>query len=67
MDSAFRALSDPTRRRILALLGERERTVNEIVAEFDISQPAISRHLALLREAGLVTSVRLTEPPPNAD
>jgi ArsR family transcriptional regulator len=58
MDGAFRALSDPTRRRILALLGERERTVNEIVDQFDLSQPAISRHLAVLREAGLVSSVR---------
>jgi ArsR family transcriptional regulator, arsenate/arsenite/antimonite-responsive transcriptional repressor len=58
MDNAFRALADPTRRRILQLLGERERTVNEIVAEFEISQPAISRHLAVLREAGLVTAVR---------
>ena len=58
MDRAFKALSDPTRRRILALLGERERTVGELVACFDVSQPAISRHLAVLRDAGLVTSLR---------
>jgi DNA-binding transcriptional ArsR family regulator len=58
MDTAFKALSDPTRRRILSLLGERERTVNEIVAEFSLSQPAISRHLGVLREAGLVSAVR---------
>jgi DNA-binding transcriptional ArsR family regulator len=58
MDTAFKALSDPTRRRILSLLGDRERTVNEIVAEFSLSQPAISRHLGVLREAGLVTAVR---------
>jgi ArsR family transcriptional regulator len=57
-DSAFKALSDPTRREILRLLGERDRTAGEIVACFSVSQPAISRHLAVLRHAGLVTAVR---------
>jgi DNA-binding transcriptional ArsR family regulator len=57
-DPAFKALSDPTRREILRLLGERERTAGEIVARFDVSQPAISRHLAVLRTAGLVTATR---------
>jgi DNA-binding transcriptional ArsR family regulator len=57
-DSAFKALSDPTRREILRLLGERELTVGEIVERFEISQPAISRHLAVLRAAGLVTALR---------
>jgi DNA-binding transcriptional ArsR family regulator len=57
-DSAFKALSDPTRREILRLLGERELTVGEIVERFEISQPAISRHLAVLRAAGLVSALR---------
>jgi ArsR family transcriptional regulator, arsenate/arsenite/antimonite-responsive transcriptional repressor len=57
-DRAFKALSDPTRRRILALLSERERTVGELVTEFDISQPAVSRHLGVLRAAGLVRAER---------
>jgi len=57
-DSAFKALADPTRREILRLLGDRERTAGEIVDRFDVSQPAISRHLAVLRNAGLVTAVR---------
>lgn len=58
MDGAFKALADPTRRKILTLLGERERTVNEVCEHFAISQPAISRHLAVLREAGLVSAER---------
>jgi ArsR family transcriptional regulator, arsenate/arsenite/antimonite-responsive transcriptional repressor len=57
-DSAFKALSDPTRREILRLLGERDRAAGEIVERFDVSQPAISRHLAVLRGAGLVTARR---------
>lgn len=57
-DSAFRALSDPTRRSILRMLGEREMTVGEIVDQFAISQPAVSRHLAVLRQAGLVQAAR---------
>lgn len=58
MDTAFKALADPTRRKILGLLGERSRTVNEICDFFEITQPAISRHLAVLREAGLVRAER---------
>ena len=57
-DPAFKALSDPTRREILRLLGERDLTVGEIVERFAISQPAISRHLAVLRSAGLVSALR---------
>jgi len=49
------AIADPTRRRIVELLAERERTAGELVAEFDLSAPAISQHLKVLREAGLVT------------
>jgi DNA-binding transcriptional ArsR family regulator len=48
------ALADPTRRRIVELLAEEEYTAGEIVEEFDMSAPAISQHLKLLREAELV-------------
>jgi DNA-binding transcriptional ArsR family regulator len=49
------AIADPTRRRIVELLAEGERTAGELVDEFDMSGPAISQHLKVLREAGLVT------------
>jgi DNA-binding transcriptional ArsR family regulator len=52
----FRALADPTRRDILALLRERKHTVGEIAANFSTSRPAISKHLRILRSAGLVVS-----------
>ena len=48
------AIADPTRRRIVELLARRERTAGELVAAFDLSAPAISQHLNVLREAGLV-------------
>jgi len=48
------AIADPTRRRIVELLTVRERTAGELVEEFDLSAPAISQHLNVLREAGLV-------------
>ncbi len=51
---AFRAIGDPTRRAILDLLSERERSVSELVERFHISQPALSQHLRVLRDAGLV-------------
>jgi len=50
------ALADPTRRRIVELLAERDRTAGELVEEFDVSAPAISQHLNVLREAGLVVT-----------
>ncbi|MEO5885239.1 MAG: metalloregulator ArsR/SmtB family transcription factor [Candidatus Limnocylindrales bacterium] len=50
----FDALGDPQRRTILRLLGEGERSVGELAAALPISRPAVSRHLRLLREAGLV-------------
>jgi DNA-binding transcriptional ArsR family regulator len=50
------AIADPTRRRIVELLAVRERTAGELVGEFDLSAPAISQHLNVLREAGLVTT-----------
>ena len=51
---AFTALADPTRRRIVEMLADGERTAGEIVARFDMTAPAISQHLKMLREAGLV-------------
>ena len=51
---ALEALSDPTRRRIVELVAERERSAGEIAREFSISRPAVSRHLRVLREHGLV-------------
>ena len=54
----FRALSDGTRQQILELLEARELNVNEIVSNFSLAQPTISRHLAVLRSADLVQSER---------
>jgi DNA-binding transcriptional ArsR family regulator len=50
------AIADPTRRRIVELLASRDRTAGELVEAFDLSAPAISQHLNVLREAGLVTT-----------
>ena len=50
------AIADPTRRRIVELLAVRERTAGELVQAFDLSAPAISQHLNVLRDAGLVTT-----------
>lgn len=50
------AIADPTRRRIVELLAQRDRTAGELVEEFDLSAPAISQHLNVLREAGLVST-----------
>ena len=55
MDS-ITALADPTRRRIVELLAVRDRTAGDLVKEFDMSAPAISQHLNVLRAAGLVVS-----------
>ncbi|NNE45186.1 MAG: metalloregulator ArsR/SmtB family transcription factor [Rhodothermales bacterium] len=55
LDLTFGALSDPTRRAILERLSEGEATVNELAQPFDISRPAISKHLRVLERAGLVT------------
>jgi DNA-binding transcriptional ArsR family regulator len=52
--SAFAAVSEPARRRILELLRERERPVGELVGHLRLSQPGVSKHLRVLREAGLV-------------
>ena len=52
--SAFDALAEPHRRHILDLLRDGERSVNELVAGIGLSQPGVSKHLRILREAGLV-------------
>lgn len=54
----FKAFGDPTRLRILALLSRMELTVNEIVAKIGLSQPTISRHLGILKEAEVVIGRR---------
>lgn len=54
MDEAIAAASEPTRRRILGLVAERAVTASEIAASFDMTRPAVSQHLRVLREAGLV-------------
>ncbi len=58
MNDAFKALSDPTRRRILELLSERDMTAGEIADCFDISKPSVSHHLSTLKAAGLVLDER---------
>jgi DNA-binding transcriptional ArsR family regulator len=54
MTSTFVVLAEPTRRRILDLLRDTERPVNELVSTLEVSQPGVSKHLRVLREAGLV-------------
>ena len=58
LDTVFGALSDPTRRAILARLAESDASVAEIAAPFRMSQPAISRHLKVLQRAGLISRSR---------
>jgi DNA-binding transcriptional ArsR family regulator len=58
LSSVFGALSDPTRRAILARLVEGDASVTELTAPFPMSQPAISRHLKVLEQAGLVSRRR---------
>ena len=57
-DAVFRAIADPTRREILKLLRHGQLTVGEIAANFRTSRPAISKHLRLLRTAGLVDTYK---------
>ena len=58
LDSVFNALADPTRRAILARLKDGEASVTELAKPFDISLPAISRHLKVLERAGLIARGR---------
>lgn len=55
LDAVFSALADPTRRAILARLSTGEATVAQLAAPFDMTQPAISRHLKVLEKAGLIS------------
>lgn len=56
MSNAFKALSDPTRRRVLELLKEGPKSAGELSAQFDVAGSTMSAHFAVLREADLVTS-----------
>jgi len=58
LDTTFAALADPTRRAILARLAAGEASVNELAAPFEMSQPAISKHLKVLEHAGLISRSR---------
>jgi len=58
MDAALRAIAEPRRREILRLVWDAERSSGEIAAHFDITGPAVSQHLRVLREAGLVQERR---------
>ena len=58
LSTTFAALADPTRRAILARLASGEATVNELAEPFDISLPAVSRHLKVLEGAGLISRTR---------
>ncbi len=54
LDTSLAALADPTRRRLLRLVGTRPRKAGELAESFRVSRPAVSKHLRVLREAGLV-------------
>jgi DNA-binding transcriptional ArsR family regulator len=54
MSGVFRALADPTRRRVLALLREKPMSAGELADQFDVSKPTMSAHFSVLREAGLI-------------
>lgn len=56
MNSVFKALSDPTRRRVLELLRRRPMTAGELAEHFSVSKPTMSAHFAILREAGLISA-----------
>src|SRR6059036_3750590 len=58
MEAALRAIAEPRRRRILELVRERELSAGEIASQFEITRPAISQHLGVLKEAGLVDERR---------
>jgi DNA-binding transcriptional ArsR family regulator len=58
VEAALRAIAEPRRRRILQLVGGRELSAGEIASHFDVTRPAISQHLGVLKEAGLVEERR---------
>jgi DNA-binding transcriptional ArsR family regulator len=57
-NEAFKALADPTRREILALLRKGERTAGDLAEKFDMTKPSMSHHFAVLKEADLIASRR---------
>src|SRR5438105_14811738 len=58
MESAVRAIAEPRRRAILRLVRDRELSAGEIASHFDVTRPAVSQHLTVLREAGLLAERR---------
>src|SRR4249919_1498489 len=58
METALKAIAEPHRRRILSLVRDEELSAGEIASHFDVSRPAVSQHLTVLREAGLVDERR---------
>lgn len=58
MDAALQALAEPRRREILAMVKDRELTVGAIASQFEVTRPAISQHLKVLKDAGLVSDRR---------
>ncbi len=61
LDAAFAALANPTRRAILARLAQGEATVNTLAEPFDMSLPAVSKHIKVLEDAGLITRGRTAQ------
>jgi DNA-binding transcriptional ArsR family regulator len=59
VDTVLKAIAEPRRREILRLVWDRERPAGEVAAQFDLSRPTISKHLRVLREAGLVEERRV--------
>lgn len=64
LDAMFAALADPTRRAMLARLAKGEATVSELAQPFDLSQPAISKHIKVLEHAGLITRTHVAQTRP---
>lgn len=56
--AVFRAISDPTRREIIGLLADTAMTVGDVAAQFEITRPAVAKHLRILREGGVITVVK---------
>jgi len=64
LNSTFSALADPTRRAILARLAAGEASVNELAEPFDMSLPAVTKHLKVLQRAGLISQSRIAQQRP---
>jgi DNA-binding transcriptional ArsR family regulator len=58
MEAALKAIAEPRRRAILRLVRDQERSAGEIASQFDVTRPAVSQHLTVLKEAGLVSERR---------